>query len=113
MMQLVLPGGGLNINDPLQSPDPSLAGSRIIRDYSSIGAIISSIVPVIFAIAGIILFVMFIMAGFTLLTAGGSADKIKQGSAMMTSALIGFVIIFLAYWIMQIIQIIFGVKLGF
>jgi uncharacterized membrane protein len=108
MLQLILPGPG-NVQIEVDHPD----GFRFTADENRISTILSAIIPYVFAIAGIILFVMFLAAGFILLTATGNQEKMQQGSKMMTSALIGFIIIFLAYWIMQILQIIFGLELGF
>jgi hypothetical protein len=43
----------------------------------------------------------------------GAADKEAQekGKKMITSALIGFFIIFLSYWIAQILQVIFQINI--
>lgn len=77
----------------------------------SLGDIISGFLPYLLTIAGLILFGMLVMGGFTMLA--GAADKESQesGKKMITSALVGFFIIFLAYWIAQILQVIFKVNI--
>jgi len=77
----------------------------------TLGEIISALLPYIFAIAGIILFVFLVMGGFGLLTSGGDPEKAKNAQARITSALIGFLIIFLAYWLTQILEVIFGISI--
>jgi hypothetical protein len=77
----------------------------------TLGEIISALLTYIFAIAGIILFVFLIMGGFELLTSGGNPESAKKAQGRITSALIGFLIIFLAYWITQILEVIFGIKI--
>jgi len=77
----------------------------------TLGEIISALLPYIFAIAGIILFAFLIMGGFELLTSGGNPESVKKAQARITSALIGFLIIFLAYWITQILEVIFGISI--
>lgn len=113
--------GGINsqgidfdkIPDPLK-PDFELNdGTGIIKSNFTLGQALSGILPYLLAIAGIILFLMTLGAGFTLITSGGDQNKTTQGKKMLTSAIIGFVIIFFAFWLMQILQIMTGLKLGF
>ena len=52
---------------------------------------------------------MLLAAGFTLLTSAGDAKKMEQGKSRLTNALIGFLIIFTAYWFTQIMGKIFGI----
>lgn len=73
--------------------------------------IINYILPYVFVIAGLILFFMFIFGGFTIFTSAGNPEKIKKGQGMIVSALIGFTIIFAAYWIIQLLELTLGVKL--
>ena len=54
---------------------------------------------------------MIVGAGFAMVQ-GGSKDKDKAKSTM-TSAALGFIIMFAAYWIMQIIQLLTGINMGF
>lgn len=77
----------------------------------SIGDIINILFPFIFAIAGLLLFVFLIMGGFQLMTAGGTPEKIKAGQGKITAAFIGFLIIFSAYWIIQILEKVFGISI--
>jgi hypothetical protein len=51
------------------------------------------------------------MGGFELLTSGGDPEKAKKAQERITSALIGFLIIFLAYWLTQILEVIFGISI--
>ncbi|MFZ2199714.1 MAG: hypothetical protein WAV40_02920 [Microgenomates group bacterium] len=77
----------------------------------SIGEIINNFLPAMLTIAGLILFAMLVSGGFTMLA--GAADKEAQehGKKQITSAFIGFFIIFLAYWIAQILEVIFKINI--
>jgi len=77
----------------------------------NISTIISAILPYIFAIAGLVLFIFLIMGGFELLTSAGNPESAKKAQEKITSALIGFIIIFLAYWLTQALEIIFGIQI--
>jgi hypothetical protein len=89
-------------------PDPlSFLGNKDL----TLGGIISKILPYIFVIAGLILFVFLIMGGFELLTSAGNPESAKKAQGKITSALVGFIIIFLAYWLAQALGIIFGIQI--
>jgi len=73
--------------------------------------LINDLLPTIFVIAGLILFFLLIFGGFTIFLSAGNPEKTKKGSSMITGALVGFLIIFLSYWILQYLEKIFGIKL--
>ena len=73
--------------------------------------IINSLLPIVFILAGIILLAMLVSGGFTIFVSAGNPEKIKKGTSMITSALIGFLIIFAAYWIIELLQITFGINI--
>jgi len=45
------------------------------------------------------------------MTAAGNPDKIKAAQGKITAGLIGFLIIFVAYFLMQILEVVLGIKL--
>lgn len=104
------PAGPVEVKDSWKLPgsQPNQLG-----DNPNIGSIISALLPYIMSIAGLILFFILISGGFTLLTSNGNPESVKKGQQQIVAGIIGFVIIFTAYWLIQLVQIIFGVKLGF
>ena len=76
----------------------------------TIGGILSAAVPLILAFAGLGLLLMLISAGYTFLTSAGDAKKMEQGKQRLTNALVGFIIVFAAYWIVQLTGTIFGLE---
>lgn len=93
-----------NYKDALGIGSPNL-------NTSSLGSIVSSFLPYVLTLAGLALFVMLILGGFTLLTGMGNQEQQEKGKKQITSALIGFLIIFASYWIAQILQIIFQINI--
>jgi len=81
--------------------------------FNSIGDIISNLLNNVYVLAGIILFILLIVGGFMIMIAAGqeNPDQAKKGKQAITSALIGFVVIFCAYWIMKIIKILTGLDI--
>ena len=61
-----------------------------------------------FVLAGLTVFFMFILGGYSMIAGAGASDpkKTGQGRQAVTYAVIGFVVIFAAYWIVRIIEII-------
>lgn len=84
--------GLVNINDP----------------NLSLGKIISSLIPIIFALAGILLLIYLLYGGFHLMTSAGDPKGVAEAKGKITNALIGFIVIFLAFWIVQIIGLVFN-----
>ena len=100
--QLILPGETGAIQGPLQA---TLFGEKI-----TIGSILSSALPFIFIFAGIGLFLMILAAGFNFLTSAGDAKKLDQGKQRLTYAVVGFIVIFSAFWLVQIFGAMFGLE---
>jgi positive regulator of sigma E activity len=105
MFQLTLPGGPNGT--PFTVPEPS---TFRFKGATTIGPVISELLKYVYPLAGLILFAMLIAGGFGLLTAAGNAEAIKKAQGRITSAFIGFVILFLAFWLVQILQAVFGLE---
>lgn len=81
------------------------------RDITNLGDLVSVLIPYIFGIAGLILLLMLIFSGFQLLTSAGDPKALESGQKRLTSAVIGFIIIFLSYWIVKFVGQILGVEI--
>ncbi len=82
--------------------DPKLTGS------DALGAIVSRLLLYLFPFAGLLLFAYLIMGGFSYLTSGGDPKAMEQAKGKVTNAIIGFVIIFMAFWLVQLLDFMFG-----
>ena len=107
-LALEFPGGKI-IEESISGLDPTRFGITDISKLTS-ADIINAIIPVVFILAGIILLFILVFGGFTIFVSAGNPEKIKKGTGMITSALIGFLIIFAAYWIIELLQITFGIQ---
>lgn len=76
--------------------------------FNNLGDVISKLLPLVFVAGGLILFVVLIMAGFQYLTSGGEPKAAEGAQKKITSALLGFVILFIAFWLTQLLSSIFG-----
>ena len=75
---------------------------------SNVASVINKALFYIFAIAGFMLLIYLIYGGFQLMTSGGDPEKIKGAKEILTRTIMGFLVIFIAYWIIQIVGIAFG-----
>lgn len=75
---------------------------------AGIGAIIGQSLSYVFAAAGIGLLLMIISSGFSMMMSAGDPKKAAAGKTALTNAIIGFILIFAAFWIVQIMGTILG-----
>lgn len=75
-----------------------------------IGTIITKLFPYIFWVTGILLLVYLLMGGFQLMFAAGEPKKVQGAWGKITNAVIGFVIIFVAYWVTKLIGQVFNIE---
>jgi len=103
-----------NITIPKYSEIGDIPFGAAIREWqniSNVSDIVSKLLFYIFPIAGVLSFIFLLYGGFHLIIAQGNEEGIREAKAKITNALIGFLIVFLAYWIVQILEIILGVQL--
>ena len=94
----------------------SLGGSRTAQNAFesqniSIFSIISVIIKNLYVLTGIVLLFFLVAGGVGMIINAGNAEKQKQSSQTLTSAVVGYVIMFAAYWLVKIVEIVFGVEI--
>lgn len=95
--------GASGVSDKL-IPDPT-------QPSNFIGNFIGNLLPYILIFGGIALFIMLIIGGFTMLSNPTNPQAQEQGKHRITFALVGFLLLFVSYWIIQILQIIFNINI--
>jgi len=79
-------------------------------EQGNIGSIVSGFLNYLFPLAGILLLLYLIFGGFGLMTSGGDPKAVQSAKSKITNALVGFLIIFAAYWIVQILGTVLGIE---
>lgn len=79
-------------------------------DGPGIGNLVAFINQAAIVIAGVIIVALFIYGGLQIIIGAGSNDPqaTGRGQKAVTYAFLGFIIVFSAYWIVRIIEIIVG-----
>lgn len=85
----------------------SLNSQQTVGDvYDTPATLTNIVVRNLFVISGIVLFILVFYAGWLFIT-NESKGK-EEAKNIMTAVLIGFILMFSAYWIIQIIKVITG-----
>ena len=81
------------------------------KDLYAVGDIVSMFLNIAFVLSGIVLLFFFILGGIGLIGGAGqdNPQKAEQSKKTITSALIGFVIVFASYWIVKLIGKLVGI----
>ncbi len=79
------------------------------KNFSTPGSFITEALKFAFPAAGIILFVMILWGGFEMIAGATSAKGKDAGRQRITAAVIGFMLLFVSYWLMRLLGFVFGV----
>ena len=99
----------MNLIDFLTVGERSGSPQSISEVYDNPGTVVNLIVSNLFILAGVIIFFMIIGAGLSFLK---DTEKGKDDAKnLLTGAVMGFLIMFGAYWIVQIVKLVTGANI--
>lgn len=83
------------------------------QKFSTFANLVSVLLPNLYLLSGVIFLVLLIFGGLSLIMGAGGGDpqKAGQGKKAVTTAIIGFLLIFASWWIIQIIEVITGIDI--
>lgn len=87
-------------------------GNLVLKNpFTGVPATVSLFLNIAFTLAGIVLLFFFILGGIGLISGAGKNDpqKAEQSKKTITSAVVGFVVVFVAYWIVKLVGQLIGV----
>lgn len=95
---------GVDIGDTFGSPFTGQVGGYGLSDVINIVANTSIV------LAGLVVLFLFIFAGYSIIMGAGSgnSEQSARGKKAATYAVLGFVLVLIAYWIIRFIEIISG-----
>ncbi|MCS7092566.1 MAG: hypothetical protein NZM26_04410 [Patescibacteria group bacterium] len=76
----------------------------------NIGNVIAAAIPYVFGFAGFAVLIYIVFAGYSLLMSKGDPKAVAAAQANLTTAIIGFIVIFTSYFIVQIVGQILGIE---
>ena len=75
----------------------NLADNYAFGGYGTLGELLSHLLPTIFSIAGVGVVFSFLIGAFRIITSGGNKEAIAGARAMITHAIVGFVLLMLVF----------------
>lgn len=84
-------------------------------DSGNLGNLVTLILSATIAVAGVMSLFLFLQGGIQMIQAAGSSDPKhhSQGQQTLQYAIIGFIIVLGAYWVVQLIERIVGAPLTY
>lgn len=91
----------MNIGDLFATP---------FKTPESITGLVTLFLNIAFVVSGVILLFFFIFGGIKMISSAGNNNPqdAEQAKKTVTSALIGFIVVFVSYWIVKLIGLITG-----
>ena len=94
-----------------QDVDLTPTGDFITLGTVTITSIISALVVLVMIIAALVFFFMLVIGGIKWIMSGGDKAQAESARNQITAALIGLVIVFAAWAIVNLIDLFFGVNI--
>lgn len=91
------------LNDILKTPNFGIPGFKF-GPTSTLGDIISGFFQIAFFLAGFLAFFWFVWGAFQYIFAGGDKEKLGKARSRITWAIVGLIIVALAFTISQFAQ---------
>ncbi|HEX7018227.1 MAG TPA: hypothetical protein VF209_04955 [Patescibacteria group bacterium] len=80
------------------------------EDLTTFGGVMSRFLVFAFPAAGLILFVMIFWGGFEMLSGAASKKSMDAGKQRITAAVVGFLLLFISFWLVRLLEAIFGIS---
>ena len=100
MDKLAFDAGDLDTLVRASAPTLSVTGG--------IGAIVTALIPYLLGAAGFALLIYIIIGGYQIMLSGGDPKSIAAGRSKVTNAIVGILIVFLAFGITLLVARILG-----
>ncbi|MFH1827122.1 MAG: hypothetical protein ABH812_01655 [bacterium] len=92
----------LDISNPAVNPG---------AQFTDVSSILNIIIPLFFTSAGLIFFITLLIGALTIITASGNTEKFQTGKKRITFSIMGLIMVIASYFIIKIVEIIFGINL--
>jgi hypothetical protein len=77
----------------------------------TVGGILSGAISLVMLVVALIFFFMLVLGGLKWVMSEGEEKSVKSARDQITNALIGLAIVFAAWAIMKLIEVVFGIKI--
>jgi len=78
---------------------------------SNVSLVISELLKYVYVIAGLLLLFYLIYGGFHMMIAANDEKGLAEARGKITNAIAGLVLLFVSYWLVQIVEYVFGIQI--
>lgn len=89
----------------------SVEGAEGVASIQCVVPLIANIIRAVVSLGAVALFVMLLVGGFNFLFSGGEQKKLEAARGTVTQAIVGIVIMSVAYLIIKTIELFTGVNI--
>ncbi len=113
MIMLPTPTSAAAIDNTLKDIESSigLKIGKVSGEDITFGVVLSALLPYLYVFGGMILFSMLIWGGFEMLAGAQDTKAQEAGKNRITAAAIGFILLFVSYWLAQLLQFLLGINI--
>lgn len=79
--------------------------------FTDLGTVVSAGLPLVITSTGLLMFGYLLYGGLRYVMASGDSKQIQEAVKTLTNAIIGLAIVFASFWIVRIIETVFGLKI--
>lgn len=79
--------------------------------FNDLGSIIGALLPVVISGTGLLVFAYLIFGGVKYITASGDSKQTQEAMKTITNAVVGLAIVFVAFWIVRILETVLGINI--
>jgi hypothetical protein len=91
--------------------EKALGDDYLFKGGANLGDLFNTgVFNIVFFVAGVALLLYMITSGLSMMTSRGDPKALEGAKARLTYAVYGFIIVFTAYWIVQIVGLLLGLK---
>lgn len=101
----------IDFNNLRGSAFPTPGEINLMNSDLTLGEIITQALTYVYLFAGLILLFFLIKGGFQMMLGAADPKAKESASKTVTNALIGFFILFVSYWLVQIIEVVLGISI--
>lgn len=88
----------------------NIAGAEGVASIQCIVPLLTNVIRAVVSLGAVALFIMLLVGGFNFLFSGGDQKKLESARGTVTQAIIGIIVMSLAYLIILTIETFTGVK---
>jgi len=84
-------------------------GSHFLNNVENVGSLASILLNNAIVVAGIVLIFIIVIAGLQIVTGSGDPQKVDRARQILTSGIIGFVLVVAAFFIVRLLESSLGI----